>query len=686
MKKPLAFGKYLLLERINVGGMAEVFIAKALGVEGFERIVAIKRILPTLAEDREFITMFIDEARISIQLSHSNIVYIHEMGKHQGAYYLAMEYVPSKDLRVILEWYRRRKEPMPVAQAVYIASRMCEGLDYAHRKKDINGKDLHIIHRDVSPQNVLLSYEGEVKIIDFGIAKAANRSQRTQAGILKGKFGYMSPEQVRGLPVDHRSDIFALGVVLYEMLSGEKLFTGSSDYSILEKVRQADIPSIRKFNARIPAALEKVLLKALARDQSARYQWASDFHQDLLRYLQADDEIYSAKQLSRFLSEAFRDDIKKETKKLAGFASVTADTESVPALPRMKDDDVPDDMATQIFEAGPLLPGLDEPHEERTILLTTIPPSVGVSSEVEMTYVPPPGVDLTPVRRPSMIEVPRSQVVIGNAKGFQGETLIGRYPASARSFDETDPMLGKDSERLEGDHERTRTTAELPAEPSDVVSESPPVQAPEKNRHAYSRPKLLVMVSALGVFTAGVLAILVAHRANRPATSTERVVHRTAAQAPKIEKVSEPRVDEVIPALTPAPKAVPLAQAEVPPVSSPLGNSHRANRPRKFREREHTHRHENVQEPTPNKTPLPIAVAPTKDTGLLACSSQPIGAEVWVDGKRSGRETPVGTGNALTLSAGNHTVVFKLGDKQSKPQTVVIPAGQMVKLVRVTVP
>src|SRR3954464_13051858 len=188
MKKPIVFGKYLLLERLNVGGMAEVFVAKAFGVEGFERILAIKKILPTMAEDEEFITMFIDEARISAQLNHANVVHIHELGKFEDAYYIAMEYVQGVDLRAIAELYRRERQAMPVPQACFIVSKICEGLDYAHRKKDGRGQPLNIVHRDVSPQNVLISYEGEVKIIDFGIAKAANRSQETQVGILKGKF------------------------------------------------------------------------------------------------------------------------------------------------------------------------------------------------------------------------------------------------------------------------------------------------------------------------------------------------------------------------------------------------------------------------------------------------------------------------------------------------------------------
>ncbi|MBK7859533.1 MAG: protein kinase [Archangiaceae bacterium] len=322
MRKPTIFGKYLLLERVNVGGMAEVFIAKAFGVEGFERILAIKKILPTMAEDEEFITMFIDEARISVQLNHANIVHIHELGKHDDAYFIAMEYVSGRDLRTILERYRRRKEIMPTAQAVYVASKICEGLDYAHRKKDARGQELSIIHRDVSPQNILCSYEGEVKIIDFGIAKAANRSQKTQAGILKGKFGYMSPEQVRGLPIDRRSDVFAVGVILYEMLTGEKLFVGESDFSTLEKVRNAEVASPRQFNPNIPAGLEKVVLKALTREAEDRYQWASDLQEDLMRFLLAGDAIYSAKHLSQFMKEAFAEDLMRETEKMERFANI----------------------------------------------------------------------------------------------------------------------------------------------------------------------------------------------------------------------------------------------------------------------------------------------------------------------------------------------------------------------------
>ncbi|HEY8208111.1 MAG TPA: protein kinase [Myxococcaceae bacterium] len=322
MKSPVLFGKYLLLERINVGGMAEVFIAKAFGIEGFERVLAVKKILPTMAADAEFITMFIDEARISVQLNHANIVHIHELGKHDDSFYIAMEYVSGPDLRTILDRFRAGNARMPIAQAAYIASKICEGLDYAHRKKDGRGMDLGIIHRDVSPQNVLISYEGEVKIIDFGIAKAANRSHQTQAGILKGKFAYMSPEQVQGRSIDRRSDIFAVGNILFEMLTGERLFVGGSDFSVVEKVRNAEVPSVREIDPEIPAGLEQILYRSLARETDERYQWASEMQEDLLRFQLVGDTIYSSKNLSVFMKEAFAEDLGREHSRMERYTSI----------------------------------------------------------------------------------------------------------------------------------------------------------------------------------------------------------------------------------------------------------------------------------------------------------------------------------------------------------------------------
>jgi eukaryotic-like serine/threonine-protein kinase len=322
LRGPIPFGRHLLLERIAVGGMAEVFRAKAFGAEGFERIVAVKKILASMAEDEEFIKMFIDEARIVSYLTHQNIVQIYEFGKHEVVYYISMEYVAGRDLRTILDRQKRLKKPVDAGMACYVIGRVCEALDYAHRKRDPTGKDYKIIHRDVSPQNVIISYEGEVKLCDFGIAKAVTQSTRTQVGVLKGKFAYMSPEQVRGRPIDRRSDLFALGVIFYEMVTGERLFLGDSDYSTLEAVRAAKVPPPRTFNPTIAPRLEEILLKLLTREPEHRYQWASEVLEDLHSFLVSAGLVYHAHNLRQFMQEAYDREIATENAKLEAFMNL----------------------------------------------------------------------------------------------------------------------------------------------------------------------------------------------------------------------------------------------------------------------------------------------------------------------------------------------------------------------------
>ena len=312
MKQPIPFGKYYLLERVNVGGMAEVFKAKAIGVEGFERLVAVKRILPSIAEDREFITMFIDEAKISVQLTHANIAQIFDLGKVDDAYFIALEFVHGRDLRAIFNRARQRNEPLPIQLVCYVIMKVCEGLDYAHQKRDAAGDFLNLVHRDVSPQNIIVSHEGEVKVIDFGIAKAAGKAGKTQAGILKGKFGYMSPEQVQGMEIDRRSDIFGLGICLYELLTSERLFVAESDFATLEKVRNVDIMPPSTYNRRITEELEQIVLKALARDRSQRHQSAIDLHDELQSFLYSSGNFFSRKDLSSYMHRVFAEEIEKE--------------------------------------------------------------------------------------------------------------------------------------------------------------------------------------------------------------------------------------------------------------------------------------------------------------------------------------------------------------------------------------
>ena len=275
------FGQYVLIEKIATGGMAEVWKARMRGVEGFQKIVAIKKILPHLSDNQDFIEMFVDEAKLAAQLNHNNIIHIYDLGKIQNSYYIAMEYIDGYDLKTILRRGEERDHPMAVELALFIASKVASALDYAHRKKDFEEREMGLVHRDVSPQNVLISQEGDIKLCDFGIAKAASKASHTQAGALKGKLQYMSPEQAWGRTIDRRSDIFALATVLFEMLTSRKLFTGDNELSILEQVREARVTPPSQYNEEVTPQIDAVVLKALQKDPANRYQTAGEMARDI---------------------------------------------------------------------------------------------------------------------------------------------------------------------------------------------------------------------------------------------------------------------------------------------------------------------------------------------------------------------------------------------------------------------
>jgi len=273
--------RYKVLEKIASGGMAEVFRAESAGLEGFKKTVAIKRVLPHLSEKKQFIGMFLDEARVSAQLSHSNCVQVFDIGVGDNTYFIVMEYVDGADLKGLIEHRKKTSTPFPVEEACLICVRICEGLSYAHELTDNNGESLHIVHRDMSPPNVLITRFGEVKIVDFGLAKANSQLEKSEPGIIKGKFSYLSPEAAQGLPVDAKTDIFAVGIILWELLAGRRLFMGETDLETVRMVQQARVPSIRQFNPKVSLELERVMMRALAGDPAARYQTARDFGRDL---------------------------------------------------------------------------------------------------------------------------------------------------------------------------------------------------------------------------------------------------------------------------------------------------------------------------------------------------------------------------------------------------------------------
>ncbi|MCB9084764.1 MAG: protein kinase [Bdellovibrionaceae bacterium] len=367
------FGKYILLEKLAAGGMAEVFLARSPGAGGIGKFVAIKRILPQFSDSQEFIDMFKDEAKIAINLSHSNIVSIYEFGVEKAQFFLVMDYVEGRNLRQILNKMKKANTQFSIDQIVYVCKEVAAGLDHAHRCLDgTTGKPLNITHRDMSPQNVMVSYEGEVKIVDFGIAKAESQLETTRAGTLKGKFGYMSPEQAEGQPVDLRTDIFSLGIVLWELLANDRLFIANNEINTLRKIRDCQVPSLRKINPNIHAELERIVQKALARDRNLRYQTAAAMHRDLNRYLNRQFPDFSPHDYSVFVKTLFADEILETRRRLIEYAKVSFDSLGV-QLPSDEESHrrtVTGPAPSRGKQGGPRLQNLPDPNKVVPVHLT----------------------------------------------------------------------------------------------------------------------------------------------------------------------------------------------------------------------------------------------------------------------------------------------------------------------------
>ena len=300
-ERALPFGRYLLLEEIAKGGMARVYRALLRESSGFEKTVVVKRMLAELSEDPDFVARFIDEARIASTLNHSNIAQVFDFGQAEGEYYLAMELVDGPDLGTLIEACRQQQQPIPIPTALFIASRMAWGLGAGHQRKDKYGKPTPVVHRDMSPQNLLISRNGEVKVVDFGIAKATEKALQTQAGMIIGKLQYMSPEQATGKVVDVRADVFSAGCVLYQLLTGAPVFSGSQPREVLKQVTTAPITSPSEHNADVPPELDAIVHRSLERDLERRYADGSAMARDLEGLLHRLTPGYSRDDLATFI-------------------------------------------------------------------------------------------------------------------------------------------------------------------------------------------------------------------------------------------------------------------------------------------------------------------------------------------------------------------------------------------------
>ena len=296
-------GKYEIVAYLASGGMAELYLARARGIEGFEKVVALKRVLPKLAEDPEVVTMFLDEARLAGSLHHPNLAQVYDIGKERGSYFFTMEYIHGEDLNTIVQRAARKGRGLSLSSSLFIATQVAAGLHHAHDKKGADGQPLGTVHRDVSPSNVMVTFDGAVKIVDFGVAKAVARRTKTRSGSIKGKVGYLSPEQARGEDIDRRSDVFALGILLFELTTGTRLFDESHDYAVLSSLLTKDAPLPSSRVPGYPAELEEILLQALRRDPAERYETAQDLQLAIEDFARERKLALSSVALGRFMRE-----------------------------------------------------------------------------------------------------------------------------------------------------------------------------------------------------------------------------------------------------------------------------------------------------------------------------------------------------------------------------------------------
>jgi serine/threonine-protein kinase len=316
------FGRYLILDHLVDGGMAKICRARFLG-EQADKIVAIKMVQPQYSSDESFKTMFEDEIKVTFALLHPNIVQTYDYGMHNKQLYVAMEYVDGQNLKEYLDKLKERKFVFPVEISTYIITQVCQGLNYAHTLTDkLSGKEANIIHRDISPHNIMLTFDGAVKVIDFGIAKAESNSESTQAGTIKGKLSYLAPEYLDGLDLDPRYDEFAVGITLWEMLCSRKLFKANNDLAVLKKIQECKIPAPSSINPNVPKELDEIVLKALSKDRNNRYENLDQLNRALMKFLYSHYPDFNATDLAYFAKELFKDEIKKDREKLFEYGKI----------------------------------------------------------------------------------------------------------------------------------------------------------------------------------------------------------------------------------------------------------------------------------------------------------------------------------------------------------------------------
>ncbi|MCA9666719.1 MAG: serine/threonine protein kinase, partial [Myxococcales bacterium] len=437
---PAVFGRYLLLRRLSRGGMGEIFLGKVGEIEGFEKPIVIKKILPDLAADQEFLQLFIEEAQIAIKLAHSNIVPVYEVGMAQSQYFLAMQYVEGRDLRALLTRANEHRRNLTPDLALFIAREIANGLAYAHRRTDEHGEPLDLVHCDISPPNVLVSWEGEVKIIDFGIAKSAMQRAAENEDVGFGKFGYMAPEQlIRGATVDRRADIYSTGVLLYELLTGKRLFNfppGVDYRRVARDVTAGRYALPSEANPKLGESFNAVVLRALATDPSQRYQSAEELRDAVQQQLYSMNPTISADTLAALMRDLYADDISADRKMLSELSG----TDLQPFQHQLHDGT--SHTVSIALGAGLISSTSSIPYSFTADQLSAMSPSVATSGSLQPSFG-----RITP-RAPTRDDAPTGTRQLGSGERRAAAALQpGRTLSPARDPGSLTAMVGRDLSR-----------------------------------------------------------------------------------------------------------------------------------------------------------------------------------------------------------------------------------------------
>jgi serine/threonine protein kinase len=486
--RPTRLGSYDIVRRLERGGMAELYLARAVGPEGFEKLVVLKRILPYIAESPKYVRAFLDEARLVAGFDHPHIAQVYDMGTVDGSYFFTMEYVHGANVRTILRRCRRLQAKLPIEHAVLIARDIASALHYAHERRGPDGKHLAVVHRDVSPSNILVSYDGVAKLIDFGIAKAASSSLRTQTGALKGKISYMSPEQARGQPLDRRSDVFSLGIVLWEMIAGRRLYKSDNDMATIQQIIHEPPPALRTYRRDCPEALERIVARALALDPGDRLATAQALQLELEELAREHKLALSTVGLSRKLHELFSDELAawaaahRERATVTDLRAVPELADEQPGVAEIDDPDIGDDERDD-----------DDEDEEASAERRAPAASSFVSYQATNVFLP----EAPTTTAPSPSRTWRGAAIVLAAAlgsglsavvviGFGGDDPIRTPAATSDAGVEVAPASGRDRSEPAADPALADSIEIDPTLPAETSTRPP---APERARGQRARPK-----------------------------------------------------------------------------------------------------------------------------------------------------------------------------------------------------